>query len=62
MRPGAPNPLEIVWHSLPDAKARPEATQCRSPSPGPEGHTGARTSVLPMSCQGLRDITVPADT
>lgn len=31
MRPGLSNPLEIVWHSLPGAKARSEVTHAPAP-------------------------------
>lgn len=50
----SPNPLEIVWHSLPGARARSEVTQCHKhlPSPPhPTGHAGARTSMLPRAAR-----------
>lgn len=57
MRPGNPNPLERVWHSLLGAKARSEVMH----APAPRATTGARTSALPPSIQGIRDITALPD-
>lgn len=47
MKPGTPNPLEIVWHSLLGAKAKPGAGLCHSPSRHYVGCSGVRTSVPP---------------
>lgn len=46
MRPGTPNPLEVVRHALLGAKAKPGAAPCHSPSLR-SGLLWVRTSMPP---------------
>lgn len=57
MRPGLPQPSGNSLAFSPWGQDQIRSDTC----PRPEGHVGARTSVLPPSVQGIRDITALPD-